>query len=59
MENIRFADFQKMDIRVGEIKTADDIPGADKIFKLTVDIGGEERTLVAGIKKHRLFTGVF
>jgi len=52
MENIRFADFQKMDIRVGEIKTADDIPGADKIFKLTVDIGGEERTLVAGIKKH-------
>jgi methionyl-tRNA synthetase len=52
MGNISFADFQKMDIRVGEIKAAEDIPGADKIFKLTVDIGSEERTLVAGIKNH-------
>lgn len=51
MTNISFADFQKMDIRVGEIKAAEDIPGADKIYKLIVDIGGEERTLVAGIKQ--------
>ena len=52
MTNISFADFQKIDIRVGEIKTVEEIPGADKIYKLTVDIGGEERTLVAGIKLH-------
>ncbi len=50
MENISFADFQKMDIRVGEIKTAEDVPGADKLYKLTVDIGGEVRQLIAGIK---------
>ncbi len=52
MENISFTDFQKMEIRVGEIKSAEDVPGADKIYKLMVDIGGEERTMVAGIKKH-------
>lgn len=52
MTNISFSDFQKMDIRVGEIKTAEDVPGADKLYKLIVDIGGEERVLVAGIKRH-------
>jgi len=52
MENITFNEFQKMDIRVGEIKIAEDVPGADKLYKLIVDIGGEERILVAGIKQH-------
>jgi methionyl-tRNA synthetase len=52
MENISFADFQKMDIRVGQIKTAEDVPGADKLYKLTVDIGGKVRQLVAGIKPY-------
>ena len=51
MENISFADFQKIDIRVAEIKTAEEIEGADRLYKLTVDLGGEERTLVAGIKQ--------
>jgi methionine--tRNA ligase beta chain len=52
MEQITFADFQKLDIRVAEIKTAEEVPGADKLYKLTVDLGGEERTLVAGIKQY-------
>jgi len=51
MENISFADFQKLDLRVAEIKTAEDIEGADKLYKLVVDLGEEERTLVAGIKQ--------
>ncbi len=51
MPNITFADFQKMDIRVGEIKSVDEIPGADKLYKLIVDIGGEERIMVAGVKQ--------
>ena len=51
MPNISFADFQKMDIRVGEIKIVDEIPGADKLYKVIVDIGGEERIMVAGIKR--------
>lgn len=49
--NISFEEFKKLDIRLGIIKTAEEIPGADKIYKLTVDIG-EERTLVAGIKPY-------
>jgi methionyl-tRNA synthetase len=50
MENITFDEFKKLDLRVGEIKTAEEIPGADKLYKLTVDLGGETRELVAGIK---------
>lgn len=34
MEDISFADFQKLDIRVGEIKTAEEIEGADKVYTL-------------------------
>lgn len=52
MEFISIADFQKLDIRVGEIKTVEEIPGADKLYKLTVDIGLEVRQLVAGIKPY-------
>lgn len=52
MDNISFADFQKMDIRVAEIKAAEEIEGADKLYKLTVALGEEERILVAGIKQH-------
>jgi methionyl-tRNA synthetase len=52
MSNVTFNEFQKMDIRVGEIKIVEDVPGADKIYKLIVDIGGEERIMVAGIKLH-------
>ncbi|MBI5700249.1 methionine--tRNA ligase subunit beta [Candidatus Saganbacteria bacterium] len=51
-EKISFADFQKLDIRIGEIKTAEDIPGADKLYRLTVDLGFETRELVAGVKAY-------
>lgn len=49
MDNITFDDFMKMDLRVAEIKSCEDVPGADKLYKLTIDVG-EERTIVAGIK---------
>lgn len=52
MENISFAEFQKMDIRIAQIKTAEEVEGADKLYKLTVDLGSEERALVAGIKQY-------
>ncbi len=50
MENISFEDFKKLDIRVGEIITAEEIPGADRLYKVKVNIGEEDRELVAGIK---------
>jgi len=49
---ITIDDFAKVEMRVGEIKTAERIPGADKILKLTVDIGTEVRQIVAGIAQH-------
>jgi methionyl-tRNA synthetase len=49
MDNITFDDFMKLDLRVAEIKACEDVPGADKLYTLTIDLG-EERTIVAGIK---------
>jgi len=46
---ISIDDFLKVELRVGEIKSAERIPGADKILKLQVDIGTEVRQIVAGI----------
>jgi len=51
MDNITFDDFIKIDLRVAEIKACEDIEGADKLYKLTVDMG-EERLIVAGIKQY-------
>jgi methionyl-tRNA synthetase len=42
-------DFVKVEMRVGQIKTAERIVGADKLLKLTVDIGTEIRQICAGI----------
>jgi methionyl-tRNA synthetase len=44
--------FEKLDLRVAKVKTANDHPDADKLLVLTVDIGGEIRQLCAGLKKH-------
>lgn len=49
MENITLDHFQKMDLRVAEIKACEDVEGADKLYKLTINMG-EERQIVAGIK---------
>ena len=48
---VQFADWQKMDLRVGEIENVEDITGADKLYKLTINIGHENRTICAGIKQ--------
>jgi methionyl-tRNA synthetase len=47
---ITIDDFSKIDLRVGEVKSAEKVKGADKLLHLKVDIGeGEPRTIVAGI----------
>ncbi|HEY6270034.1 MAG TPA: methionine--tRNA ligase [Candidatus Acidoferrum sp.] len=48
-EKIGIEDFTKVEMRVGQIKTAERIVGADKLLKLTVDIGAEIRQICAGI----------
>jgi methionyl-tRNA synthetase len=42
-------DFAKLDLRVAEVVAAEPVPKADKLLKLTLDVGGEPRTVVSGI----------
>jgi methionyl-tRNA synthetase len=49
---ISIEDFAKVEMRVGQIKTAERIIGADKLLKLTVDIGTEIRQICAGIAQY-------
>lgn len=51
-EKISIEDFAKVEMRVGQIKTAERIMGADKLLKLTVDIGTEIRQICAGIAQY-------
>ncbi len=43
-------DFTKVDLRIVRIANAEHVEGADKLLKLTLDLGGETRTVFAGIK---------
>ncbi|MFW5856063.1 MAG: methionine--tRNA ligase [Bacillota bacterium] len=52
MEKIDFDDFTKLELRVAEILEAEKIEGSNKLLKLQVDLGYEQRQLVAGIAKH-------
>jgi methionyl-tRNA synthetase len=47
---ISIDDFAKIDLRVARIVKAEHVEGADKLLKLTLDIGTEQRTVFAGIK---------
>ena len=49
---IQFDDFTKLDIRTGTVLAAEPIKKANKLLKLTVDIGTEKRTVVSGIAAH-------
>lgn len=49
---ITFEDFAKLELKVARVVSAEKVDGADKLLKLTVDLGGEERTLAAGIAKY-------
>ena len=52
MATIPFKDWQKIDIRVGKIIDVKDHPNADKLNLLTIDLGKEKKTLVAGLKQY-------
>jgi methionyl-tRNA synthetase len=49
-EIISIDDFAKIDLRVAKIVKAEHVEGADKLLKLTLDLGEETRTVFAGIK---------
>jgi methionyl-tRNA synthetase len=49
-DTINIEDFAKLDLRVAKIVRAEAVEGADKLVKLTLDLGGATRTVFAGIK---------
>jgi methionyl-tRNA synthetase len=50
---VNFSDWEKIDLRVAEIINVEDISGADKLYKLTIDVGElGERTICAGVKEY-------
>lgn len=50
IETISIEDFSKIDLRIARIVDAQHVEGAEKLLKLTLDIGIEQRTVFAGIK---------
>jgi len=44
------ADFQQIDLRIATVKSAEVHPNADRLLVLKIDVGGEERQIVAGIR---------
>ena len=49
---ITIDEFAKIDLRVAQVLAAEKVEGADKLLRLTVKLGGEERQIVAGIAKY-------
>ena len=43
-------DFKKLELKVAEIKEVNDHPNADRLYVITVDLGGRTKQIVAGIK---------
>ncbi|RMH00782.1 MAG: methionine--tRNA ligase subunit beta [Aquificota bacterium] len=52
MEHISIEDFLRLDIRLAKVISAERIEGSEKLLKLRLSLGEEERTVVAGIAKH-------
>ena len=47
--DISYEDFQKLELRAAKVTAAERVPKADKLLKLTLDVGGDLRTVVSGI----------
>ncbi|MDK6864091.1 MULTISPECIES: methionine--tRNA ligase [Nosocomiicoccus] len=52
VEEISIDDFDKVEIKVATIVNASEHPKADKLLKIQVDLGNEERQIVSGIREH-------
>ena len=50
---VSFADFEKLDIRVGTITQVSEVENSKKLMKLSVDFGDHTRSILAGIKQDR------
>ena len=51
MEEIKYDDFAKIEMKVGLVKSASEVEKSDKLLKLIVDFGSEEKQVLSGIKR--------
>ena len=51
-EEVSFAEFQKLDLRIGKIVEATLVPNSKKLIKIIVDFGSEKRQAIAGLLKY-------
>lgn len=49
---VSFKEFKNIKMKVGMVENVEDIPESDNLLKMQVDIGGEKRQAVAGLKKY-------
>lgn len=53
IKQVDFSDWEKLDLRVAQIKKVEEIEGADKLYKLVIDVGElGQRIICAGIKQY-------
>lgn len=48
-EKIKFSDWQKLDLRVGQVKSVEKVPDTNNLYKLEVDLGDKTQTVVSGL----------
>lgn len=48
---ITYDDFIKVELKIAKVVEVEEVVGAEKLLKLRIDLGGEKRQIVAGIKK--------
>jgi methionyl-tRNA synthetase len=49
---ISYEEFKRLDIRIAQIEKVEEVPQANKLYKLTISLGDETRTLAAGLAEH-------
>lgn len=49
---IGIEDFAKVELRIAKILACEEIPKSKKLYKLTLDVGGNQRTVCSGIKEY-------
>ncbi|RLJ08819.1 MAG: methionine--tRNA ligase subunit beta [Candidatus Aenigmatarchaeota archaeon] len=49
---VTIKDFEKLEIKIGEILSVEEVPDSDKLYVLQVDVGGKQIQLVAGLKNY-------
>jgi methionyl-tRNA synthetase len=52
MAEVSFADFQKLEMKIGKVLEAEPIPNSKKLIKLQVDLGSEKKQAVAGLLEY-------